>query len=235
MAFPEQRLSAGTIESITPSLTTDPAHLMDIAAVRQFVGAPIQTNILESAADRAVGAGRVLEDTLIVGAMDSGKQVIARALARDCMQRPVEVDGASIRNSKHMSRILRSLDNGDALLLRRVDELRPATMRMLVSLLGMRSLPAESDRGQPIADCTVIATAVTLVRRMEVLRRIFPLQVELPVPSVDGRVAAAFRAVQALGIPGSAELRTTIAERVVSWRGGINSAVDVARVVAANG
>ena len=68
----------------------DPAHLMDVAALRQFVGAPVAVALLEDAADRAVGATRPLEDTLLLGPDDSGKQLVARALARDAAQRAVE-------------------------------------------------------------------------------------------------------------------------------------------------
>jgi replication-associated recombination protein RarA len=194
----------------------DPAHLLDVAALRQFAGAATAVAVLEDAADRAVSAGRPLEDTLILGPDDAGKQVVARALARDAAQRIVEMDAAWPRNAKHLARIVRALEDRDALLLRRVDELRPAALRMLVSLMGMRTLPREADAGAPMADCTVIATAVALPRRMQVLRRMFPLQVELPSPPPDALIAAAYRAAQALGAPGTTELRTALAERVAA-------------------
>ncbi len=69
----------------------DPARPFDIATLRQFAGAASAIALLESAADRAVQCGRVLEDTLIVGPPDSGKAVVARALARDAAQRAVEL------------------------------------------------------------------------------------------------------------------------------------------------
>ena len=69
----------------------DPSRLLDVATLRQFVGADTAVAVLEDAADRAVGAGRPLEDTLIVGPDDAGKQVVARALARDAAQRIVEL------------------------------------------------------------------------------------------------------------------------------------------------
>ena len=216
----------------------DPSHLMDVAALRQFVGASCAVAVLEDAADRAVTAGRVLEDTLIVGPDDCGKQVLARALARDTAQRAVEVDAAWVRNAKHMARVLRSLEDRDALLLRRVEELRPATLRMLVSLMGMRTLPREADRGEPMADCTVIATAVALPRRMHVLRRMFPLQVELPAAGAEARAAAAFRAVQALGVEGTPRLRDAVAGRVLEGAGNLGIPVNagqIARIVAAKG
>ena len=197
-----------------PRAARDPAHLLDVAALRQFAGAPAAIAVLEDAADRAVGDGRVLEDTLILGPEDCGKQVVAQALARDAHQRAVEVDAAWIRSPRHLSRVLRSIEDRDALLLRRVDELRPGALRMLASLLGMRTLPREADRGHAVADCTVIATAVALPRRMQVLRRMFPLRVELPSPCTGARTAAAYRAVQALGVAGSAEVRASIAARI---------------------
>jgi Holliday junction resolvasome RuvABC ATP-dependent DNA helicase subunit len=192
----------------------DPSRLLDVAALRQFVGADTAVAVLEDAADRAVGAGRPLEDTLIVGPDDAGKQVVARALARDAAQRIVELDAAWPRNARHLARIVRALEDRDALLLRRIDELRPGPLRMLVSLMGMRTLPREAEPGAPMADCTVIATATTVTRRMHVLRRMFPLQVELPAPGTEALTAAAYRAAQALGSPGSAELRAALAERV---------------------
>ena len=51
---------------------SDPSHLMDVAALRQFVGASCAVAVLEDAADRAVTAGRVLEDTLLMGPDDCG-------------------------------------------------------------------------------------------------------------------------------------------------------------------
>lgn len=216
----------------------DPSHLMDVATTRQFIGAPRVVAILEDAADRAVTAGRVLEDTLITGPDDSGKQIIARALARDAAQRIVEIDAAWIRDAKHVARLLRSLEDRDALLVRRIDELRPLSLRMFVSLLGMRSLSREADHGEPVADCTVIATAVGLPRNMHVLRRMFPLQVELPVACAEARAAAAFRAVQALGVAGTPELRAAAVERVLA--GGIPPPIpmlplDIARLLASMG
>lgn len=216
----------------------DPARLMDVAALRQFAGAPAAIAVLEDAADRAVGAGRILEDTLILGPDDSGKQVVARALARDAAQRVVELDAAWPRNAKHLARILRSLEDRDALLLRRVEELRPASLRMLVSMMGMRTLPREADAAAPLADCTVIATAVALPRRAHVLRRMFPLQVELPPPGADALAAAAFRAAQALGVAGTAELRALLAGRAADVAGNIANPVNpalLARIVAAKG
>ena len=195
----------------------DPAHLLDVAALRQFVGAPSAIAVLEDTADRAVSSGRVLEDTLILGPDESGKQVVARALARDAAQRVVELDAAWPRNAKHLAKVVRSLEDRDALLLRRVDELRPAALRMLVSLMGMRTLPREADAGAPMADCTVIATAVCIPRRMQVLRRMFSLQVELPPPTPDALTAAAFRAAQALGAAGTPELRAEVARHVAAW------------------
>ena len=216
----------------------DPAHLLDVVALRQFVGAPGAVAVLEDAADRAVSAGRVLEDTLIVGPDESGKQVVARALARDAAQRVVELDAAWPRNAKHLAKVVRSLEDRDALLLRRVDELRPATLRMLASLLGMRTLPREADRGQPMADCTVIATAVALPRRAFVLRRMCALHVELPAAGPDARAAAAFRAAQALGLPGTPELRARMEARAADGAGNFDSPMNpaaIARIVAARG
>lgn len=192
-------------------MAADPARLLDIAAVRQFVGAPLAVALLEDAADRAVSAGRPLEDTLVTGPESSGKQLLARAVARDADQRAVEVDAAWIRNSRHMARILRTVDDRDALLVRRVDELGPASLRMLASMMGMRTLPRDADRGPSMADCTVIATAAAVTRRMRALCRLFPLHVELPAPSTEARVAAAFRAAQAIGMPGTPQLRAAVA------------------------
>lgn len=188
----------------------DPARLLDIAATRQFVGAPLAVALLEDAADRAVSSGRPLEDTLIVGPESCGKQLVARAVARDADQRAVEVDAAWIRNARHMARVLRTMDDRDALLLRRVDQLRPPSLRVLASMMGMRSLAREADRGPSLADCTVIATAESVTRRMGFLCRLFSLQVELPAPSTDARIAAAFRAAQALGMPGTPALRAEV-------------------------
>ena len=216
----------------------DPAHFMDVATTRQFMGAPRVVAILEDAADRAVAAGRVLEDTLITGPDDCGKQIIARAVARDADQRTVEVDAAWIRDAKHMARVLRSIDDRDALIVRRVEELRPAALRMFVSLLGMRALPREADSGEPVADCTVIATAVVLPRSMHVLRRMFPLQVELSAPCAVARAAAAFRAIQAMGVTGTPELRTMVAERMAPTGGHLATPInplDTARILAAMG
>ena len=108
-----------------------------------------------------------------------------------------------------------------ALILRRVDELRPASLRMLVSMMGMRTLPREADAGAALADCTVIATAVALPRRMHVLRRMFPLVVELPPSCAEARTAAAFRAAQALGVAGSPGLRAALAARVAAMAGAL--------------
>ena len=195
---------------------SDPAHLLDVATLRQFVGAPVAISVLEDAADRAVASGRVLEDTLILGPEGTGKQLVARALARDAAQRIVELDAAWPRNAKHLARIVRSLEDRDALILRRVDELRPASLRMLLSLMGMRTLPREADGGVPMADCTVIATAVAVPRRAAVLRRMFPLRVELPTPCLESVTAAAYRAAQALGAAGTPDLRAALAERVLA-------------------
>ena len=193
----------------------DPSRLLDVATLRQFVGAPLAVAVLEDAADRAVAEGRVLEDTVILGPDGSGKQLVARALARDADQRIVELDAAWVRNAKHVARIVRSLEDRDALILRRIDELRPAQLRMLVSLMGMRTLPREADAGSPMADCTVIATAVTVPRRLSVLRRLCPLWVELPHPCAEAQTAAAYRAALALGLPGSPQLRANIADQVM--------------------
>jgi len=216
----------------------DPAHLMDVATTRQFIGAPRVVAILEDAADRAVAACRVLEDTLITGPDDCGKQIVARALARDADQRIIEVDAAWIRDARHMARVLRSLEDRDALILRRVEELRPTTLRMFVSLLGMRGLPREADNGEPVADCTVITTAVGLPRSMHVLRRMFPLHVELPAPCTEARAAAAFRAIQAMGVTGTPELRIMVAERMVPTGSHLAASInpiDTARILAAMG
>lgn len=226
------------IAGMLARVPSDPSRLLDVAALRQFVGAPTVIAVLEDAADRAVSAGRILEDTLITGPEDSGKQLVARALARDAAQRAVEVDAAWIRNARHMARVLRSLEDRDALLLRRVDELRPATLRMLASLLGMRTLPREADRGQPMADCTVIATAVALPRRAFVLRRMCALHVELPPAGPDARAAAAFRAAQALGLPGTPELRARMEARAADGAGNFDSPMNpaaIARIAAARG
>lgn len=216
----------------------DPSRLLDIAALRQFAGAPTVIAVLEDAADRAVSSGRILEDALITGPEDSGKQLVARALARDAAQRAVEVDAAWIRNARHMARVLRSLEDRDALLLRRADELRPAILRMLVSLMGMRTLPREADRGQPMADCTVIATAVALPRRAFVLRRMCALHVELPPAGHEARAAAAFRAAQALGLAGTPELRARLEARAADGAGNFDSPMNpaaIARIAAARG
>lgn len=216
----------------------DPSRLLDVAAVRQFVGAPTVVAVLEDAADRAVSSGRILEDTLITGPEDSGKQLVARALARDAAQRAVELDAAWIRSARHMARVLRSLDDRDALLLRRADELRSASLRMLVSLMGMRTLARDADRGQPMADCTVIATAVALPRRAAVLRRMCPLHVELPPAGHEARAAAAFRAAQALGMPGTPELRSSLEARAADGVGNFDCPMNpaaIARIAAARG
>lgn len=206
----EERREAGTAPRIH-ALPADPARVLDVAAVRQFVGAPLAVAVLEDAADRAVTAGRPLEDTLLTGPDACGKQVVARALARDADQRAVEVDAGWVRSARHMARILRSVEDRDALVVRRVDELRPGALRMLASLMGMRSLPREADRGTSMADCTVIATAQAVTRRMAALCRLFPLQVELPEPTTEARIAAAYRAAQALGLEGTPQLRADLA------------------------
>jgi hypothetical protein len=226
------------IARVSARVPGDPSRLLDVAALRQFMGAPTVTAVLEDAADRAVSAGRILEDTLITGPEDSGKQVVARALARDAAQRAVEVDAAWIRSARHMARILRALEDRDALLLRRADELRPATLRMLASLMGMRTLPRDADRGQPMADCTVIATAVALPRRAFVLRRMCSLHVELPPAGPDARAAAAFRAAQALGMPGTPDLRARLEARAADGAGNLESPMNpaaIARIAAARG
>ncbi len=192
----------------------DPTHAFDVATLRQFVGAPVPIGILESAADRAVQCGRVLEDTLIVGPPGSGKAVVARALARDAAQRTIEVDAAWLRSGKHVVRAMRALEDRDVLLVRRIDELRPASMRMLASMMVARGLARELDRGPTLADCTVIATAETLPRHGACLRRIFALGVELPVPSHEALVAAGFRAALAHGAAATPEVRAAIERRV---------------------
>lgn len=224
---------AGTA-SRARAASADPARVLDIAAVRQFVGAPLAVAVLEDAADRAVTGGRLLEDTLISGPEGSGKQVVARALARDADQRAVEVDAGWVRSARHMARILRSIEDRDALIVRRADDLRPGALRMLVSLMGMRTLPREADRGASMADCTVIATAQSVTRRMAALCRLFPLQVELPPPSAEARVAAAFRAAQALGLEGTAALRAEVSAWIAQGGPGM-AALDpatCARIIA---
>lgn len=192
----------------------DPARLFDVATLRQFAGAASAIALLESAADRAVQCGRVLEDTLIVGPPDSGKAVVARALARDAAQRTVEVDAAWARGTKHVARALRALEDRDALVVRRIDELRPGPMRMLVSMMAARTLPRELDAGPALADCTVIATAERIPRHGACLCRLFPLAVELPSPCADASVAAGFRAAVALGAPPTPEVRAAVERRI---------------------
>jgi hypothetical protein len=195
----------------------DPSRLLDVAALRQFVGAPHAVAILEGAVERAIAAGRVLEHALIVGPDDSGKQVLARALARDALQRPVEVDGFWVRDAKHMRRILRALDDRDALLLRHADELRPAAFRMLLSRLGMQRLPRDADRGAPVAACTLIATitpAPRMPKRLHALRRLCALEVGLPHPCDAARTAAALRAAHALGCPATEATRNAVHARI---------------------
>ena len=203
----------------------DPSRLLDVAALRQFVGAPHAVAILEGAVERAIAAGRVLPHVLIMGADDCGKQVLARALARDALQDAVEVDAAWVRDAAHMARILRALDDGSALLLRRADALRPAALRMLVSRFGMRTLPREADRGAPIADCTLIATTDAAMprgskrSRYEALARLCPVHVTLPVPCPAARATAALRGAVALGRRSTPELRTLAAQAVSCWSG----------------
>lgn len=222
----------------------DPARPFDIATLRQFAGAECAVTLLEAAADRAVQCGRVLEDTLIVGPPDSGKAVVARALARDAAQRTVEIDAAWARSTKHVARALRALEDRDALVVRRIDDLRPGPMRMLVSMMAARTLPRELDAGPALADCTVIATAERIPRHGACLRRLFPLAVELPSPCVDAWVAAGFRAAVALGAPPTPEVRAAVERRVQAacagtWGvrpGSGRNAVDcgvIARIVAA--
>ena len=192
----------------------DPSHAFDVATLRQFVGAPWAIGVLEGAADRAVQCGRVLEDTLIVGPPGSGKSVVARALARDAAQRVVEVDAAWVRSTKHVARAMRALEDRDALVMRRVDELRPGPMRMLASMMVARTLPRELDPGPALAECTIIATAERIPRHGASLRRMFPLAVELPSPCADAWVAAGFRAAQALGAPPTPEVRAAVERRI---------------------
>ena len=224
----------------------DPARPFDIATLRQFAGAECAVTLLEAAADRAVQCGRVLEDTLIVGPPDSGKAVVARALARDAAQRIVEIDAAWARSTKHVARALRALEDRDALVVRRIDDLRPGPMRMLVSMMAARTLPRELDAGPALADCTVIATAERIPRHGACLRRLFPLAVELPSPCADAWVAAGFRAALALGAPPTPEVRAAVERRVQaacagtwgvrpgSGRNAVDCAV-IARIVAAGG
>lgn len=224
----------------------DPARLFDVATLRQFAGAECAVTLLEAAADRAVQCGRVLEDTLIVGPPDSGKAVVARALARDAAQRIVEIDAAWARSTKHVARALRALEDRDALVVRRIDDLRPGPMRMLVSMMAARTLPRELDAGPALADCTVIATAERIPRHGACLRRLFPLAVELPSPCADAWVAAGFRAALALGAPPTPEVRAAVERRVQaacagtwgvrpgSGRNAVDCAV-IARIVAAGG
>ena len=224
----------------------DPARPFDIATLRQFAGAECAVTLLEAAADRAVQCGRVLEDTLIVGPPDSGKAVVARALARDATQRIVEIDAAWARSTKHVARALRALEDRDALVVRRIDDLRPGPMRMLVSMMAARTLPRELDAGPALADCTVIATAERIPRHGACLRRLFPLAVELPSPCADAWVAAGFRAALALGAPPTPEVRAAVERRVQaacagtwgvrpgSGRNAVDCAV-IARIVAAGG
>ena len=200
-----------------PRVQGDPSHLMDVAALRQFAGAPHAVAVLEGAVERALAAGRVLEHVLIAGPEGSGKQVLARALARDALQRAVEVDGFWIRDAKHMARILRTLDDGDALLLRHADELRPGAFRMLLSRLGMQGLPREADRGAPVAACTLVATitpAPRMPRRLHALRRTCALEVGLPHPCDAARTAAALRAAHALGCPATDATRSAVLARI---------------------
>lgn len=195
----------------------DPARLLDIATLRQFVGAPQAVAVLEGAVERALAAGRVLEHVLIAGPDDSGKQVLARALARDALQRAVEVDGFWIRDARHMRRVLRALDDRNALLLRHADELRPGAFRMLLSRLGMQGLPREADRGAPVAACTLVATitpAPRMPRRLHALRRMCALEVALPHPCDAARAAAALRAAHALGCPATDATRSAVLSRL---------------------
>jgi hypothetical protein len=102
----------------------------------------------------------------------------------------------------------------------------------------MRTLPRDADRGQPMADCTVIATAVALPRRAFVLRRMCSLHVELPPAGPDARAAAAFRAAQALGMPGTPDLRARLEARAADGAGNLESPMNpaaIARIAAARG
>lgn len=192
----------------------DPARMFDVATLRQFVGAGPAITLLEDAADRAVQTGRVLEDTLILGPVSSGKSVVARALARDAAQRAIEIDAAWARSSRQVARALRAIEERDALILRRIDELRPGPLRMLVSMMAARSMPRELVAGPALADCTVIATAERMPRRGGGVAGQFALCVALPEPGIDASIAAAFRAAQALGMPASAEARKAVELRV---------------------
>ena len=203
----------------------DPARMFDVATLRQFVGAGPAITLLEDAADRAVQTGRVLEDTLILGPASSGKSVVARALARDAAQRAIEIDAAWARSSRQVARALRAIEERDALILRRIDELRPGPLRMLVSMMAARSMPRELVAGPALADCTVIATAERMPRRGGDLARHFGLVVEVPSPSHESIVAAAFRAAVAMGAECAPDVRSTIERRVAE-----GASVDAAKI-----
>jgi len=62
--------------------------------------------------------------------------------------------------------------------------------------------------------------------------------VELPAAGAEARAAAAFRAVQALGVEGTPQLRNAVAGRALEGAGNLAipmNAGQIARIVAAKG
>lgn len=225
-----------------PRPLVNPAHLQDIATVRQFAGAPEAVAILEHALELALMQARRLEHVLITGPADCGKQVLARALARDYAQPAMEIDAAWIRSSRQLARALKRMEDRDALLLRRIDELHPASLRLLVSVMGMRTLRRDPESTKQLADITVIATASDRWHGAQRMRaacsgRGFALHLALPAPTIPARTAAAIRAMQALGAPPTPQARA-VAERCVAHaaaRGGRADPLVLARAYAAVG
>jgi hypothetical protein len=221
----------------------DPSRLLDVAALRQFVGAPVAVAILEGVVERALAADGQLPHVLITGPDESGKQVLARALARDALQTAIEVDAAWVRDAKHMARILRSLEDCDALLVRRADELRPHALRALVSQLGMGTMPRDVERGTSIAGITLIATAGAPAARgkprtrLHALERLCAVRVTLPPPCAAAQAMAALRGAVALGVRATPELRAAALQHVTCWSGPGNAPdpAEIAHLLAVGG
>ncbi|MFO0961545.1 MAG: hypothetical protein U0625_01415 [Phycisphaerales bacterium] len=197
--------AAGTPPAARPSpparRATDPARLLEIATLRQFVGADEAVAVLEHAVELALRESRRLEHTLIAGPPDAGKQILARALARDALQRTVEVDATWIRSAHQLGRMLRRLAHRDLLVLHRADLLGTHARRVLVSLLGLRTLRRDPETTKQLADITLVATASdATTAALAPLARACPLRVIVPAPDFAARVAATARAAVALGM-----------------------------------